>query len=229
MALFQIIEDIVLKVVNVKKPRFIFAKSGGSLKKSIVQSVIAKDVHGMKTTISLWRDFVDRPKEGHVYRFSKLEVGKYPATKPHNLTTRFTTRISDVTNDHAEAFKEIGKADGKVTGRVLGISSLTEYKSCVNCWVKIEDDKMGCTLCTDPSKVKFFNDYRCQFQVERGEEELIFTGFRRNMGLTGDVNETTEDELNLLYAGEMVEVEFEINRRQNENVKIVHAIKIQNA
>ena len=114
---------IVAKVVDVQRERKIMFKDkkSGKMMTAFVRALFVKDLDGVKTRISIWR----QPQKSvieftklKVYSFKKLMTDKYPDNKPHYLKTGYYSIIKRCSEETEEKFANIQDFDGKFEGNL---------------------------------------------------------------------------------------------------------------
>ena len=201
------------------------------VKKTPVKKLLVKDKDKTSVSISVWSYFIPKVEVGKIYSITNMRIEKYPAAKPHQISTTAASKITDITNDKKEEFKEVSLADGSIEGNVEVFHGIYKYDCCSRCRCKIDKSMIRCATCQ-----VILHDSIETLKYElclnlKNDEMVEITGFLPS--LSGVITlpsplpepEEIEDLLNDALEKKHVDVEFTVNKNNEKNVHKITLFK----
>ena len=194
-----------------------------------VKKILVKDKNKTEARLSIWAHFREKIQVGRIYKITNMRVEKYPSEKPHQISTTMATKIYDVTDEEKNTFKGISLIDGSHSGYVEAFHDIYKYESCPKCKCKVDNTMILCGTCNTVlhDRIETFKYGLC---MNLGEDQMLnIIGFHPSVQPICDFPtplpsiEEIEDQLNDTFERKSVDVEYKINRKNDE--KIVHQIK----
>ena len=215
------IRVIILKDQGINRP---------GANKTPVKKLIVKDRYGTNGTISVWSHFIDQVQLNKIYKITNMRVEKWPLEKPHQISTTFASKITDVTQEMMEEFKDVSLVDGSICGNVEVFHNIHKYDCCVKCRSKVDDSMIRCSKC-EAILHERKQTFRYELCLNPGDDNVVnITGFYPSTNTVVPLPyplpkiEEIEDQLNDLEK-KSIKVEFTVNKNKE---KIVHSIAFKN-